>query len=181
MYSSYKRIDAGIPEEALHDLTGAHIQTYRLQSTQADYEKVWQYLLQAERKGYAMVGSTLPGSDKNIPTSGVVLGHAYTIYGAYEIQYKGQTLRLVLCRNPWGQVESNLAWNDRDPRWNEVPLQERQRIGFNPTLRDGIFFVDYSDFCRNFRMITSAEVDDRASYVFLTQSARDDRKKYFRV
>jgi hypothetical protein len=64
-----------------------------------------------------MVGSTLPGSDQNIPVSGVILGHAYTVLGAFEIQYRGQLARLILCRNPWGKIESNLAWNDRDPRW----------------------------------------------------------------
>jgi len=30
-------------------------------------------------------------------------------------------------------------------------------------------------------MLTSAEIDDNASYVYLTQPARDDRRKYFKV
>lgn len=137
--------------------------------------------MEADQKGYAMVGSTLPGSDQNIPVSGVILGHAYTILGAYELQFRGQIQRLVFCRNPWGKVESNLAWSDRDPRWNEVSPQEKQRVGFNPNVEDGTFFIDYRDFCQNFRMVTSAEVDDDASYVFLTQQARDDRRKYFKV
>ena len=29
LYSSYKRIEAGYPEEGLHDLTGAHIRSIR--------------------------------------------------------------------------------------------------------------------------------------------------------
>jgi hypothetical protein len=83
-----------------------------------------------EEKGYAMVGSTLPGSDQNIPITGVVLGHAYTVLSAIELQFQGAMVRLVKCRNPWGQTESTLDWNDKDPKWNLIPQSTKDQIGF---------------------------------------------------
>lgn len=47
LYSSYKRIDAGFPEEGLHDLTGAHMKMFRFQVDTIDYENTWRYLLEA--------------------------------------------------------------------------------------------------------------------------------------
>jgi hypothetical protein len=36
-----------------------------------------------------MIGSTLPGSDRNKAVSGIVMGHAYTILKAVVINYNG--------------------------------------------------------------------------------------------
>lgn len=104
LYSSYKRISAGYAEEGLHDLTGAHVQAIRIKAEDFDKEEAWRYLKLGEERGFAMVGSTLPGSDQNIPITGVVLGHAYTILSAIELQSQGQLVRLVKCRNPWGRT-----------------------------------------------------------------------------
>ena len=46
LYASYKRIEAGYPEEGLHDLTGAHIRAIRFKK---DFNKQaeWEYLMDA--------------------------------------------------------------------------------------------------------------------------------------
>lgn len=49
MYTSYKRIEAGYPEEPLHDLTGAPIKQIALKSQAFDKEATWKYLLQASQ------------------------------------------------------------------------------------------------------------------------------------
>lgn len=103
LYSSYKRIEAGFGEEGLHDLTGAHMHAIRFQSSKFDSEKEWRYLLRATRSGYCMIASSQPGSDENQLASGIVMGHAYTLIGAYELQVQGQVVRLVKLRNPWGK------------------------------------------------------------------------------
>lgn len=43
----------------------------------------------ASQKEYAMCASSQPGSDTNKSTSGVVLGHAYTVLSATVINYGG--------------------------------------------------------------------------------------------
>jgi hypothetical protein len=123
LYSSYKRIEAGYPEEGLHDLTGAHIQAYRTKGADFDKEEVWRYLLMAEQRNYCMIASSQPGSDANTSTSGIVQGHAYTLLGAVELNTHGNTVRLVKLRNPWGKSESKSQWNDNDSRWNNISTQ----------------------------------------------------------
>lgn len=41
LYTSYKRIEAGYPEEAIHDLTGAPIRQITFKSSSFDKEKEW--------------------------------------------------------------------------------------------------------------------------------------------
>lgn len=55
----------------------------RFQAKDFDKEKEWQYLMRSTRHGYCMIASSQPGSDTNKAASGIVLGHAYTIIGAY--------------------------------------------------------------------------------------------------
>jgi hypothetical protein len=64
LYGSYKHIEAGFPEESLHDLTGAPIKHLFLNRLDAKLEEEnWTYLLEASELEYAMVASSNPGSD----------------------------------------------------------------------------------------------------------------------
>ena len=89
MYTSYKRIEAGYPEEALHDLTGAPIKRLYLQHSSFDKERDWNYLILASQREYSMVASSQSGSDTNKSVSGVVLGHAYTFLNATYLNFQG--------------------------------------------------------------------------------------------
>lgn len=111
----------------------------------------------------------------------MVFGHAYTVLGAYDISVLGSHVRLVKCRNPWGIQEWVLDWSDNDPRWKAVSPQDIQRIGFTPNANDGVFFMNYDDFCRWMTKITIAEIHDGSSYVYCTQPANQKSGKYFKV
>lgn len=50
LYTSYKRIEAGYPEEALHDLTGAPCRLIQLKAFHFNKEREWQYLVEASKK-----------------------------------------------------------------------------------------------------------------------------------
>ena len=64
LYGSYKHIEAGFPEESLHDLTGAPVKHLFLNRLDAKLEEEnWTYLLEASELEYAMVASSNPGSD----------------------------------------------------------------------------------------------------------------------
>ena len=52
--------------------------------------------------------------------------------------------RLVKLRNPWGKGEWKGAWSDGDHKWS--PSLKRQLKVENK--EDGIFFIDYNDFCK---------------------------------
>ena len=47
IYTSYKRTEAGYPQEPLHDLTGAPIKQLFLRKNTYNKEEEWQYLLKA--------------------------------------------------------------------------------------------------------------------------------------
>jgi len=119
MYTSYKRIEAGYPEEPLHDLTGAPIKQIFIKKG-ANKEQEWQYLMNASKLDYPMVCSSNAGSDSDTSVSGVVQGHAYTLLKADILNFKGQQFRLIQLRNPWGKGEFKGKWSDFDPNWNQV-------------------------------------------------------------
>lgn len=114
LYTSYKRIEAGYPEEGLHDLTGAPIKQMYFQHSSFDKERDWQYLVEASKLEYSMVSSSMPGSDTNKSYSGVVQGHAYTVLNATYLRVGGQTERIIQLRNPWGKGEFKGKWSDGD-------------------------------------------------------------------
>jgi hypothetical protein len=90
LYTSYKRIEAGYPEEAIHDLTGAPIKQISLKDGSFNPEQEWAYLMDAAYRQYAMIASSQPGSDRNKSVSGVVQGHAYTLLNATTISFNGR-------------------------------------------------------------------------------------------
>jgi hypothetical protein len=128
-----------------------------------------------------MVVSSQQGSDANVSTSGIVFGHAYTVLNAVELNFNGNIYRLVQLRNPWGKTESKTSWCDTDPRWNQVSPQVKKQIGYTNDTNDGTFFQEYDDFIQNFRMLTVAEVDDNASYIYSTQQSSARKGCYFKV
>ena len=82
IYGSYKQIEAGFPEEPLHDLTGAPIKHIFLNVKSEKYEEQWKYLLLASTKEWPMVASSKPGSDSDQSATGIYQGHAYTFLNA---------------------------------------------------------------------------------------------------
>jgi hypothetical protein len=128
-----------------------------------------------------MIASTKSGSDTECFPSGIVKGHAYTFVGVYEVEYQGSIRRLVKLRNPWGKCESVVAWSDKDGRWNYVSSQEKKRIGYHKDAADGMFFILYDDFLKDFRIINIAEINDSASYVYHTQFPQRRKGCYFKL
>jgi calpain-15 len=123
VYTSYRRTEGGSPQEPLHDLTGAPIKYISTKSSDKDEE--WNYLYKASQLDYSMVCSSPDGSDTNKSPSGVVLGHAYTLLKVDILNFKGQQVKLVQLRNPWGKGEFNGDWSDYDSDWNKIEQKEK--------------------------------------------------------
>jgi hypothetical protein len=181
LYTSYKRIEAGYPEEPLHDLTGAPIKQIYIKKGNNNKEEEWQYLLMASQREYSMVCSSNPGSDSDTSQSGVVQGHAYTLLNAVYLNYQGQQIRLIQLRNPWGKGEYKGTWSDYDPNWKNVDPNEKKRIGFFDDKEDGIFFIPFDTFWSEFRSITIAEIDDNASYLYKSYKDKQKEGCYFKI
>ena len=69
-------------------------------------------------------------------------------------------------RNPWGTHEWKGKWSDKDPNWEKVSKKEKERLSYEKNNNNGIFFMPYEDFLKEFSKIYLAEVDDNASYMY---------------
>ena len=95
-----------------------------------------------------------PGSDSDVSPLGIVQGHAYSILDVATIDGHN----LVQLRNPWGdETEWKGDWGDKSDMWNErrkKSAYERMKLYAGRVEEigkaDGIFWMSFNDFYRNF-------------------------------
>ncbi|XP_069064885.1 calpain-3 [Pleurodeles waltl] len=80
---------------------------------------------------------------------GLVKGHAYSVTGVEETPFKGNKVKLVRLRNPWGQIEWNGAWSDQAKEWSLIDKAEKTRLQ-HQVIEDGEFWMSFDDFLKNF-------------------------------
>uniref|UniRef100_A0A7N8XK82 Calpain 11 n=1 Tax=Mastacembelus armatus TaxID=205130 RepID=A0A7N8XK82_9TELE len=78
----------------------------------------------------------------------LVKGHAYSVTGLKEVEFRGKIERLIRIRNPWGQVEWTGAWSDNSPEWSEIDPSEREDLHLK--MEDGEFWMSFAEFMRQF-------------------------------
>ncbi|XP_044292780.1 calpain-3 isoform X1 [Varanus komodoensis] len=81
--------------------------------------------------------------------NGLVTGHAYSVTAVEEITFKGDKIKLVRLRNPWGQVEWNGPWSDSSEEWNSIDNEVKVRLQYK-IAEDGEFWISFQDFLRFF-------------------------------
>ncbi|KAL4648407.1 calpain-9 [Arapaima gigas] len=149
---SYESLKGGSTLEAMVDFTGGLGEVYE---TKSPPDQFFQILKKALDRG-SMLGCSIDitsSAESEATTStGLVKGHAYSITGIEEVNYKGRTVQLIRIRNPWGQVEWNGPWSDKSTEWNYIDRAEKQRLLQN-ALDDGEFWMEFEDFKRNYDRI----------------------------
>ncbi|KAM3918035.1 calpain-3 isoform 1-T1 [Leptodactylus fuscus] len=91
----------------------------------------------------------VPAQFETRMASGLVKGHAYSVTGVEETPYKGDKVKLVRLRNPWGQVEWNGSWSDNSKEWTIIEKSEKSRLQ-HQIKEDGEFWMSFDDFMKNF-------------------------------
>uniref|UniRef100_A0A7N6A864 Calpain 1, (mu/I) large subunit b n=1 Tax=Anabas testudineus TaxID=64144 RepID=A0A7N6A864_ANATE len=81
-------------------------------------------------------------------TCGLVKGHAYSVTGLRQVDYRGRQERLIRIRNPWGQVEWTGAWSDNSSEWNSLDSAEKDEMLCK--MEDGEFWMSFQEFLRQF-------------------------------
>ncbi|XP_029450050.1 calpain-9 [Rhinatrema bivittatum] len=161
---TYEALKGGSTIEAMEDFTGGVAETYEMKKTPENfYEIIRKALQRGSMLGCSIDISSSAETEAKTP-QGLVKGHAYSITGLDEVNYRGHKVQLIRVRNPWGQVEWNGSWSDNAPQWREVDPSEQKRLS-QTALDDGEFWMTFEDFKKYF---------DKVEICNLTPDALDD-------
>lgn len=145
---SYEALSGGSTSEGFEDFTGGVTEWYELQKAPSD---LYGIILKALERGSLMgcsIDITSATDMEAITFKKLVKGHAYSVTGAKEVNYRGQNTKLIRMRNPWGEVEWTGAWSDNSNEWNSVDPSERDEL--RNKMEDGEFWMSFQDFLREY-------------------------------
>uniref|UniRef100_A0A665SSZ1 Calpain 2, (m/II) large subunit b n=1 Tax=Echeneis naucrates TaxID=173247 RepID=A0A665SSZ1_ECHNA len=142
----YEALSGGSTTEGFEDFTGGIAENYDLQRPP---NNLFQIIRKALEAG-ALLGCSIDVSaySEAVTRQKLVKGHAYSLTGAVEVNYRGRQEKLVRMRNPWGQVEWTGAWSDGSSEWNSV-----QGECPHANAEDGEFWMSFRDFLRHYSRI----------------------------
>ncbi|KAM9316870.1 uncharacterized protein PAF06_007965 [Gastrophryne carolinensis] len=144
---SYEALKGGLPVEALEDFTGGIGELFYFTNAPSNLFQIIQRALKAKSLVTCCTKSD-SGSGEIVVSTNIVKNHAYTLTGAEEIVYRGDTVQIVRVRNPWGYKEWNGAWSDNAPEWGEV--ESEVKAGLNIRCDDGETWMPFSSFLVEF-------------------------------
>ncbi|KAF5897913.1 calpain-2 catalytic subunit-like, partial [Clarias magur] len=146
---SYEALSGGSTTEGFEDFTGGIAEQYELRSAPPNMFQIIQRALAAGSLVGCSIDITSAADSEAITRQKLVKGHAYSLTGAFEVNYNGSLEKLVRLRNPWGQVEWTGAWSDSSSEWNSVDPSERP----NAKVEDGEFCMAFSEFKRQYSRV----------------------------
>ncbi|KAI4537040.1 hypothetical protein MG293_013243 [Ovis ammon polii] len=109
---SYEALTGGSTVEGFEDFTGGISEFYNLKKPPAG---LFQIIRKALRSGSLLACSidvSSAAETEAITSQKLVKGHAYSVTGVEEVDFRGCPERLIRLRNPWGEVEWKGAWSD---------------------------------------------------------------------
>uniref|UniRef100_A0A674I406 Calpain-1 catalytic subunit n=1 Tax=Terrapene triunguis TaxID=2587831 RepID=A0A674I406_9SAUR len=144
----YEALSGGSTSEGFEDFTGGVTEWYELRKPPSD---LYQIILKALERG-SLLGCSIDITSaldmEAVTFKKLVKGHAYSVTGAKQINYRGQSVNLIRMRNPWGEVEWTGAWSDNSSEWNVVDPSVGQQLRIK--MEDGEFWMSFQDFLREF-------------------------------
>ncbi|XP_035770384.1 calpain-9 [Neolamprologus brichardi] len=146
---SYEALKGGSTMEAMEDFTGGVGEMYETKAAPGDLFNIMKKALDRGSMMGCSIDITSSAESEAKTSTGLVKGHAYSITGVEEVNVRGQKVKLVRIRNPWGQVEWNGAWSDNSREWNYIDSAEKTRLMQN-SADDGEFWMEFEDFKRNY-------------------------------
>ncbi|KAK7137188.1 hypothetical protein R3I93_017307 [Phoxinus phoxinus] len=145
----YEALSGGSTSEGFEDFTGGIAENYDLSKAPSNMFQIIQKALDAGALLGCSIDITSASDSEAVTRQKLVKGHAYSLTGATEVNYRGRKEKLVRMRNPWGQVEWTGAWSDSSSEWNSVAASERP----NASAEDGEFWMSFSEFQSNYSRI----------------------------
>ena len=128
-----------------------------------DAEEFFAMLESADHRNFIMMAAS-HGEGENRNAEGIISGHAYSLISIHKVQSRGQEVRLLRLRNPWGSGEWEGDWSDDSPLWTEALKRQVNFRGAD----DGIFYIELQDYLLHFSW-TSISVENNSARYFHSQ------------
>uniref|UniRef100_A0A8C7J4H1 Calpain 2, (m/II) large subunit a n=1 Tax=Oncorhynchus kisutch TaxID=8019 RepID=A0A8C7J4H1_ONCKI len=145
----YEALSGGSTTEGFEDFTGGIAENYDLKKAPSDLFQIIRKALASGALLGCSIDITSQADSEAVTYQKLVKGHAYSLTGAMEVNYRGRKEKLVRVRNPWGTVEWTGAWSDNSLEWNSVDFSERDVVKAD----DGEFWMSYTDFMKNYHRL----------------------------
>ncbi|XP_068607126.1 calpain-2 catalytic subunit-like [Brachionichthys hirsutus] len=145
---SYEALSGGSTTEGFEDFTGGIAENYDLRRPPSNLFQIIKKALDAGSLLGCSIDITSAADSEAVTRQKLVKGHAYSLTGAVEVDYRGRQEKLVRMRNPWGQVEWTGAWSDGSSEWSSV-----QGDCPHANAEDGEFWMSFNDFQRHYSRI----------------------------
>ncbi|XP_010851140.1 PREDICTED: calpain-8 [Bison bison bison] len=145
---SYEALTGGSTVEGFEDFTGGISEFYNLKKPPASLFQIIQKALRSGSLLACSIDISSAAETEAITSQKLVKGHAYSVTGVEEVDFRGCPERLIRLRNPWGEVEWKGAWSDDAPEWNYIDPRQKEQLG--KKAEDGEFWMSFSDFLRQF-------------------------------
>ncbi|XP_048188853.1 calpain-3 isoform X6 [Perognathus longimembris pacificus] len=149
LHGSYEALKGGNTTEAMEDFTGGVTEFFEIKEAPRDMYKIMRKAIERGSLMGCSIDTIVPVQYETRMACGLVKGHAYSVTGLEEATFKGEKVKLVRLRNPWGQVEWNGSWSDGWKDWSFVDKEEKARLQHQVT-EDGEFWMSYDDFTYHF-------------------------------
>nr|XP_027781058.1 calpain-3 isoform X4 [Marmota flaviventris] len=149
LHGSYEALKGGNTTEAMEDFTGGVTEFFEIKDAPRDMYKIMRKAIERGSLMGCSIDTIVPVQYETRMACGLVKGHAYSVTGLEEALFKGEKVKLVRLRNPWGQVEWNGSWSDGWKDWSFVDKDEKARLQHQVT-EDGEFWMSYEDFIYHF-------------------------------
>ena len=160
---SYANIDyGGYSYEVFDIMTEAY--SDHIEIDVKSKEKIWEILLNSEKRKYLMTVASK--SFVFFTYWGLEEGHAYTVVKIKVIEpKKGEKIRLIQLRNPYGEKEYTGDWGKCSKKWTPE-LKKKYNYKEEIEKYDGMFYMSFDDFYSCFKLlnICKIEKDYQTSY-----------------
>lgn len=175
-YGSYADIDSlGFARHSLYDFTGAPTKT-----VWCDQDHLWPNILKGEAKNWIMTTGANKAEKEDVTAEGIVTDQSYSLLAGieFEDQESGGLVKLVKLRDPHGTKEWKGKWSDDSKEFERIPTKHTEE-GRNK--KDGIFFMDFEDFKKNFENVQFCMVNDDFKYSYAVSKVSKKKGACFRV
>ncbi|KAG7232679.1 hypothetical protein INR49_008233 [Caranx melampygus] len=144
----YEALSGGSTTEGFEDFTGGIAEVHELSRPDPHLFHIIQKALDRGSLMGCSIDITSSADSEAVTSQKLVKGHAYSVTGAAEVEYRGSNEKLIRIRNPWGQVEWTGAWSDDSAQWRYISDDDRDRLSHHA--EDGEFWMSFSDFLRHY-------------------------------